>query len=232
MWVYRPAVPDSRSLPVVYFLHGGLPSGWQALPEHGMAQALDALFTSGQAAPFVLAAPDGNTVGIADPEWANSTDGRDREESFITGPLIEAVEGNHLRDRAHRAITGLSMGGYGAANVALHHPGLYGQVAALQGYYDLDDASNIFTTGYDEWWNSPDQHADAAAGQRWLVGDATGDSEPGIVGEACRMLSVLAAHGEHARAYFAPGTHGWAWLMDNLPAVARFLTGGWPAPAA
>ncbi|HJT55419.1 MAG TPA: alpha/beta hydrolase-fold protein, partial [Ktedonobacteraceae bacterium] len=40
-----------------------------------------------------------------------------------------------IADAAHRAIAGLSMGGFGAMNIAIHHPNVFGYVSSLGGYY-------------------------------------------------------------------------------------------------
>ena len=63
--------------------------------------------------PFVLAAPDGNGLSHRDTEWANAVDGTDQFETFVTGNVIRAVEGSHLRDRTRRAIAGFWIGGSG-----------------------------------------------------------------------------------------------------------------------
>ena len=79
-----------------------------------------------------------------DTEWADSVDGRSQVETFVTGPLITAVEGAHPRPRGLRAIGGFSMGGFGAAMLGLRHPNLYGQVVTLAGYFTIDDPDGIF----------------------------------------------------------------------------------------
>jgi S-formylglutathione hydrolase FrmB len=45
---------------------------------------------------------------------------------------------NHYRtltNAADRAIGGLSMGGFGAINIALHHPGVFHEVMSVGGYF-------------------------------------------------------------------------------------------------
>ena len=46
----------------------------------------------------------------------------------MTDAAILAVEGTHMRDAAHRAIAGFSMGGYGVMNIAMQNRGVFGQV--------------------------------------------------------------------------------------------------------
>ena len=115
--MYRPAVPDSAELPVLYFLHG-YPGSASDVFDAALPRLIDRLVAEGYP-PFVLAAPDGNGPSHRDTEWANAVDGTDQFETFVTGNVIRAVEGSHLRDRTRRAIAGFSMGGYGAVNLAL-----------------------------------------------------------------------------------------------------------------
>src|SRR5437764_12475803 len=72
VWVYRPAVADSKTLPVLYFLHG-VPGSAVDPFRAGLATSLDNYFAAGNQ-PFVVAAPDGNGVKHADSEWADSAD--------------------------------------------------------------------------------------------------------------------------------------------------------------
>ena len=88
--VYRPDVPDSRTLPVVYFLHG-LPGSASDLFASGAVAVLDHMFETGTP-PFVVACPTGTGHAHNDTEWADSVDGRDLLESYI-------IESGHRRGR-------------------------------------------------------------------------------------------------------------------------------------
>ena len=229
VWVYRPGVADSATLPVLYFLHG-LPGDDGIADDIGLRRTLDTAFTSGRLRPFVVVAPDGNSTGADDPEWGDSADGSVRVGSFVTGPLIGAVEGNHRRDRAHRAIAGFSMGGYGAMNLALRHPGSYGQVAALAGYFHVDDPSGVFGTDPAVIRaNSPDQQVPAAARLRVMLADGASDGDPVAGGETQRYAGLLQAAGQHPLVSITPGGHTPDWLVSIMPATFAFLEQGWAA---
>ncbi len=233
IWVYRPAVPDTSTLPVLYFLHG-LPGGALDLAQVHLARTLDQAFTSGQLSPFVVAAPDGNSLGASDPEWADSVKGHVKLESFVTGPLITAVEGPHLRDARHRAIAGFSMGGYGAVNLALKHPDLYGQVASFAGYFHIDDPSHVFgQRPAVEAANSPDRHAADFGAVRVFLADGAQDTEPLLRGETARFAQLLSSAGHPALVSLPQGGgHSWDFVRAELPALEDFLEQGWaPRPA-
>src|SRR5438309_5810271 len=104
VWVYRPAVPDSATLPVVYFLHG-YPGGDLNVNSINLAGLLDQQFLAG-AAPFAVAVPNGWSDIKNDTEWADSVDGEVRVESFLVSTAITAVEGAYRRDAGHRDIAG------------------------------------------------------------------------------------------------------------------------------
>ena len=226
VWIYRPAVPDSSDLPVVYFLHG-YPGTQDDLAAAGFPALLDAAFAAG-AAPFVVVAPNGRSDLHPDTEWADSTDGKVKLDTFITQTLIPAVEGDHPRDRAHRAIAGHSMGGYGAMNLGLRHPDLFGQIVSIAGYYHIDDPDLM--GGNTPAWaedNSPDQHVAAGAGSRILLIADAEEHDRLIIGEALRYQALAQADGQTPAYVLAPGGHTWAMVAGQIPTIVTFLDAGW-----
>jgi S-formylglutathione hydrolase FrmB len=225
VWVYRPAVPDSARLPVLYFLHG-LPGQADEVFRTGLAASLDRYFRAG-AAPFVVASPNGHDAR-ADPEWGDSADGSQHLESFVVNTVISAVEGGHRRDRAHRAIAGFSMGGYGAANLALHHPDLFGQLITVAGYFHVDDPDHVFGAGPAlAAWNSPDRQVQRARGLRILLLDANHDKVPDVRGQSQRFASLLRAAGTSPTVHIAPGGHDWTYVASQFTVLQSFLEAGW-----
>jgi S-formylglutathione hydrolase FrmB len=224
--VYRPNVPDSAQIPVVYFLHGdpGHSTDWEIAH---LGTAMTDAFRAG-APPFVAVMPDGNGASHSDTEWANAVNGTDQVETFVTQTVIKAVEGPNLRDSAHRAIVGFSMGGYGAMNLALRHPSLYGQIVAISGYYHVDDPSHMFGNKPSAITaNSPDHHAIDARGKHVLLMDGTDDGLPLVEGETLRMAGILRSIGVHPTVHFAPGEHTWQYVGSQMPYVISFLERGW-----
>lgn len=226
VWVYRPAGRTARTAPVLYFLHG-LPGGPSDVFDAGLREVMDALPARG-GLPFIVAAPDGNGRTHVDTEWADSTDGADRLETFVTTTLRAAVEGDHPRDRAHRAIAGFSMGGYGAANLAARHPDLYSQVVSIDGYFHVDDPSGVFGRQAEvERANSPDQQARSMRRIRTLLVHGRSDPDPLTAPESERFARLLAGAGAPYRVRNAPGGHSLAFLATQLSAMARFLDERW-----
>jgi S-formylglutathione hydrolase FrmB len=228
VWVYRPAVPDSSTLPVVYWLHG-YPDSPGAVFAAGIAHSLDGYFAAGHR-PFVFVADDDDEAKRGDTEWADATDGGDPEESFLLHILIPAIEGHNPRSRADRAIVGFSMGGYGAMNIALRHPGEFGQVASLAGYFHVDDPDHVFGGRPDVIAaNSPDRQVAHARGLHILLDDGGADRLPVVEGESQRFARLLAGAGIPATLVLQPSAeHDYAFVRSQFPVLETFLDYGWP----
>lgn len=119
--------PTAR-YPVIYLLHGcpGSETNWA---NAGSEQVLGAAERAGKAPPSLLVLPDGDGPrGGCNDSWADGWVPGDAMESDLVASLIPAVDARFrtIADRQHRAIGGTSTGGYGAANLALRHPQLFG----------------------------------------------------------------------------------------------------------
>jgi S-formylglutathione hydrolase FrmB len=230
VYVYRPAVPAGTVLPVVYLLHGvpGSPSSMIS----AVQPALDQAFTSGALAPFEVAAPTGGGTAHYDTEWADAVDGADMVETYLLKDVVPAVEGPTLRPAAQRAVVGFSMGGYGAANLALRHPEEFGQFVSVSGYFHVDDPAGMF--GGDspvEAANTPDAMVRQAAGKRVLLLEDQDESDPLIKGEAAEFASRLEACscGVDVNWRVDPGSHTTEFVGAEFPRIAAFLDAGFAA---
>jgi S-formylglutathione hydrolase FrmB len=222
VWVYRPPVPDSARLPVVYFLHG-VPGTAADFFRAGGAAALDNMFASG-VPPFVLAAPTGGGHARGDTEWADSVDGVDRVETYVTKLVVPAVEGSHPRDRNHRVLAGFSMGGYGAANLALRDPDDFGAAASFAGYFHIDDPDDVFGRRPDtESQNNPSVLVQHVRAVRFWLAAGINDTEPVAYGESqrfARLAGSLVAPGDLV---LAPGDHSYRFVLAEFPEFGRFV---------
>ncbi len=135
---YQIVVPTSAAngrVPVVYLLHG-----------HG-GEAGD-WFTYSRAAALA----NQHNVAVVTPDGTNSwyiNGGSGRWRDYITDDLVREVEKRWpvKTTRDGRAIAGLSMGGYGAINVALQRPDVFAMAASMSGALDITRANNVFEGG-------------------------------------------------------------------------------------
>lgn len=231
VWVWRPPGPDSAAIPVVYFLHGypGLASD----PfDDGVVPVLNHLLAAGYP-PFVFASVDGNGERHSDTEWADSWNGDEDVMSRVADAAIPAVEGTHMRDAAHRAIMGFSMGGYGAMNIAMQNPGLFGQEVSIAGYFVVNDLSGMFAGKPSViQLNTPSAHPAWAKGMRVLLDEDASDQYTLIKGQAAWMGGLLNRAGAAAEVHIQPGSHTWAYAMAATKYAFGFLYDGWRAAAA
>ena len=226
VWVHRPAGPDYADLPVVYLLHG-YPADPAALAHGSLPGLLDReMCRTGR--PFVLAVPDGR-AGRLDTEWGDDARGRFAVETFVTRQAVALVEGGLRRAPTRRVIAGFSMGGYGAAALALRHPDEYGQVAAFGGYFRIDDPDHVF--GADSGAHDPGRLLASAAGQRYFLVEGrdehTALQRGSIRGEAERFAAELRSHQVSVAVLHPPGGHGNDAWYPELGALVDFLDAGW-----
>src|SRR5215203_4387970 len=118
---YRVILPDGcrdheRELPVLYLLHGlfGNCANWTELT--GLAA-----YAEGKRIGIVM--PDGGDGWYTD----SATRSGDKYESYLLDEFLPYIEDRYgiSKNRAGRAVAGLSMGGYGALKFALKRPDLF-----------------------------------------------------------------------------------------------------------
>jgi len=131
--VYLPAGYDAgatgtppQRYPVLYFLHG-LGDNEQTLFNSGGWTLLDDLRQKHKVGDFLIVAPEGGRTF-----YINSADGSVRYSDFFLQEFIPAIESKYRvsSGRRNRAISGISMGGYGALRFAFSHPELFSAVSA------------------------------------------------------------------------------------------------------
>jgi enterochelin esterase-like enzyme len=147
--VYLPpgyAQHPGRRYPVLYLLHGepGRPGAFLETVRMGVVE--DELVALHRARPLILVMPFGSTGSFTDKEWANGIRPHEGWETFVARDLVAAVDAHFRTIRAGwaRGIGGLSEGGYGAVNIAIHHPREFGVVESWSGYMKADPISSIF----------------------------------------------------------------------------------------
>jgi len=147
--VYLPpgyASNGHRRYPVLYLRHGepGRPGAFLATVRMGVVE--DELVALRRAGPMILVMPFGSTGTFTDKEWANGVRPHEGWATFVSRDLVRAVDSRYRTIRAGwaRGIGGLSEGGYGALNIAIHHPGEFRLVESWSGYERADDLGSIF----------------------------------------------------------------------------------------
>ena len=124
-----PAFSSTRRYPVLYLLHGlhGSPSSYY--DSLHLAQIVDQMIAAGQLVPMIIVIPAGANSNSA--EWAG------RWGSFVANEVVPWVNSHlpTLPGARNRALEGLCAGGYGAVDIGLRHPGLFGTLGSWEGYF-------------------------------------------------------------------------------------------------
>ncbi|HPR33270.1 MAG TPA: alpha/beta hydrolase-fold protein, partial [Prolixibacteraceae bacterium] len=165
-----------QKYPVLYLLHGmgGDEEAWIALGR--TAQILDNLIAQGKAEPMIVVMTNGNVAQQAAPgecpkgmykptmQLPHTMDGK-FEETFPD--VLAFIENNYRvkRNKASRAIAGLSMGGFHALHISRYYPntfdyiGLFsaailpGQNVLSKVYEQMDETLTAqMKNGYQEYW--------------------------------------------------------------------------------
>jgi len=141
MTVYTPPgyESDRKSYPVLYLLHGagGDEEAWMELGR--ASQILDNLIARGKAKPMIVVMPNGNVIQDAAPGEGSegfykpafmipkTMDGT-YEETFMD--IVNFVEKSYRvkAKKSHRAIAGLSMGGFHSLHISRYYPNTFDYV--------------------------------------------------------------------------------------------------------
>jgi enterochelin esterase-like enzyme len=148
-YVYLPsgyAQHPRRHYSVLYLLHGfpGRPLAFLSTVRMGIID--DVLTTRHRAQPLILVMPFGSTGTFNDQEWVNGLGAGNRWSTFVSRDLVRYVDAHYrtIATAKGRAVAGLSEGGYGAINIALHHPREFSVVESWSGYIRPDKLRSIF----------------------------------------------------------------------------------------
>ena len=152
--VYTPAGYETsgKEYPVLYLLHGigGDENAWSELGR--AAQIMDNLIAQGKAEPMLVVMTNGNISQEACP--GETSEGfrvptmmlpKTMEGSFETAfpDVVKFVEKTYRvkKDKAHRAIAGLSMGGCHSLFISINYPDLFGYVGLFSAAVDRQQNS-------------------------------------------------------------------------------------------
>jgi S-formylglutathione hydrolase FrmB len=116
----------TKRFPILYELHG-LGDNEQFFVHSGLWNLVEDQRERGELKDFLIATPAGGASF-----YINSKDGKIRYEDFLLREFFPFIEKKYRASpgRANRAISGVSMGGYGALHLAFRHPQLFSSVSA------------------------------------------------------------------------------------------------------
>jgi len=125
---------NSKAYPVLYLLHGGFGhfDDWiKKTPDTTLIRTLSDQYD------FIIVMHEGEVFSY----YLNSPVLKESQfETYITKEVIEKIDASYrtIKDRKGRAITGLSMGGYGALYLSARHPDLFCAAGSMSGALNPD----------------------------------------------------------------------------------------------
>ncbi|HLI16510.1 MAG TPA: alpha/beta hydrolase-fold protein [Acidimicrobiales bacterium] len=217
----------AQRYPTFYLLEG-YPAfgGPQSFVNVGNIAGLESvLVAEGRMSPTILVMPSGSPSLLVDTEWANGVRRDNGWETFVARDLVRAIQARYraLRSGASRAIGGLSEGGYGALNIAIHHPGEFRVVESWSGYMLADDIPAVFGRNpARRRLNSPAIQVVAAAARlraaRTYIWFYCGTADYDVA-QNRSFAALLTRLGIAHRFRIVPGNHNWGLWRSQLPAA-------------
>jgi len=125
---------NTKLYPVLYLLHGGYGhfNDWiLKTPDRTLIQKLADQYN------FIIVMPEGEIFSY----YLNSPVIKESQfETYITVEVINKIDSSYrtVKDKKGRAITGLSMGGYGALYLSARHPDLFCAAGSMSGALNPD----------------------------------------------------------------------------------------------
>jgi len=223
--------------PVAYLLDGWPASAADWFTSGHAQETADHLIQARTVEELIIVSADGNGGLHQQPLWANAYDGSELDETFLVRDVVGYVD-HHFRswgDAQHRAIGGLSDGGFGAANIGLHHPELFGSGMALSGIYTAParwpfDDDPVYRRAYSPLAYIDDPPVTASAREQfWFLGAGLND---GVYYRQTRALDhAFAQLGiPHVTRYW-PGGHSWHYWGQMLGQALPYFDQRFSAPS-
>ena len=209
--VYTPAGYETsgKEYPVLYLLHGigGDENAWSELGR--AAQIMDNLIAQGKAEPMLVVMTNGNISQEACP--GETSEGfrvptmmlpKTMEGSFETAfpDVVKFVEKTYRvkKDKAHRAIAGLSMGGCHSLFISINYP-------------DLFDYVGLFSAAVDRQQNSQEGYPNIYADRNQKI-DRLFSKHPKLFWMGIGKTDFLIQSNNDLRAYLDSKNHKYTYL--------------------
>jgi enterochelin esterase-like enzyme len=232
-WVYTPPGYDpngSTRYPVVYLLHGtpGTSADWMSGGD--IAHVMDVLVAHHLVRPMIVVAPDANGIGQADTECLDSTRGGSQVETYLDRVVVPWVDAHYATaaDWSHRAIGGMSSGGFCALDQGLRHPELYGAIIALEAYDNPGSGGRaMLATRAEVAAHSPGTYLPTMtfAHPVPVFLSAGGAARGGDASEATGLAAQLTARGQSVLYRIEPGqNHTWTMARTAIPYGLEFVS--------
>lgn len=155
-----------RRFPVIYLLHGFaadhkafIAGAYQDL---NVRVSMDSLIAAGKVQPMIVVTP--NARNRFDGSFYANSAAAGKWEDFVAKDLVRHIDRRYrtIARASGRGLTGHSMGGYGALNVAMRNPGVFSAVYALSPCCLGPDQTDLTLPGRAQTWRRALSAADTS----------------------------------------------------------------------
>jgi predicted esterase len=233
-YVYLPpGFTTTKRYPVVFLLHGMRGSPSEFLHGADLLDFADSGIAGGTLPPFIGVMPAAGPDGSYNGEWAGPW------ERMLVDDVVPWVDANlpALPGPRGRILAGLSAGGFGALDIGLRHPGLFGTIEGWGGYYHpLRDGPFKFVSTATLLANDPTLLAPVAAGSlrrygtRFFLSTGPAHSHWFKPAQTFALAGELRGLGLPVTTWWTADAHG-EWTAQLERGLA-FALGGAIAPVA
>jgi enterochelin esterase-like enzyme len=222
--VYLPPGYDpAHRYPVVYLLQGFPGSPYQFVDGLDLPSYADEQIAAGRLPPFLAVIPPAG-IDVHHGDWTGIW------ERYLVRDVLPWAD-SHLptiRSRTSRTLAGLSAGGFGALDIGLRHPELFGTLEAWSGYFrPLRSGALVHATSRVLLAHDPSLLARREApllrrlGTRFFL--SSGTTADRVTARATKSFSAeLRALRLPHRLWLAPGGHDGALWRAQLPAAIGY----------
>ncbi|MGW4401203.1 alpha/beta hydrolase [Amycolatopsis nivea] len=236
---YHDPANAAKRYPVVYLIHGypyGGPRDW--LTSGSAPQTLKSLEDASVIQPMIIVSVD-LTANRPSTDWeCLNVPGGPQLETYLASSIVPSVD-KHYRtfaDRGHRALGGMSGGGFGALNIGLHHLDEFGTLLISLPYDDLNDSVGVLGGNQAAIAaNTPRRYIPTMPfPQKVAVMLTVGTGAPTDVATAHRIAGSLERRGQEVVVHAERGfNHTWHTARATLPYMLAFADQNFrTAPAA
>ena len=229
----------TQRFPILYFFHG-LGDDAQMFVHTGGWNLVEDMWEGKQLSEFLIVTPSAGATF-----YINSNDGKVRYEDFLIEEFLPTIEKKFRvkPGRANRAVSGVSMGGYGALHLAFRHPELFSSASAHSaalidklpsflggGVAQNSPRARVFGGTFGNppnatFWdrNSPIGIARTASLKGVNIYFDCGEEDDfGFESGATALDRVLTSRKIPHEFHLYPGRHDWQYFATHLPASLEF----------
>lgn len=217
--------------PVLYALHGASGNEWEWFEDLNADSCADRLISRNRIKPMIIVCTKTlNSLTLTNTDAQKSKNKHeDLFEEYVCRELVPYIDSHYdtIKSNKSRYIGGVSMGGFIALQIALHHPQMFGKAGGhspASWIYDYSDNS------FDDWLYSgetvnnrnPVEFAREKGLSDIRVFLDCGENDFGIVDDTRKIHDALMRRGINSTCTISEGEHSTEYWSANMEKYLEF----------